>query len=272
MESEAKFHSYHDQAEPKEASAEDGLLEKASHEALSDLVERCLETKKHFLDKGQTAEIYSSELNDRICFKIISDSEEWGTVARAEPGSSEPIFHLSLQTEGDFLKDLQGISKEVRVPVPYFHLVRTAPREVDGETIDESIHVLGMERLPAVSVRNVIEQELDLPKGFDLPVFMAKLRRFFDAMHEKGIHHRDAHWGNIMIDTETCMPYVIDFGAASYGNIDEDEPENDVYRELSASRGRRIVLRFKKDDDMLDVLEHQLRQYMKTRAEELTVN
>ncbi len=68
-------------------------------------------------------------------------------------------------------------------------------------------------------------------------------------MHEKGIHHRDAHDGNIMIDRETGAPYVIDFGNATYGNGE------DIYRD-DYPGGRRIV--YTKDIDNIDKTEVML--------------
>ena len=71
-------------------------------------------------------------------------------------------------------------------------------------------------------------------------------------MHDQGIHHRDLHDGNILVDRKTLMPRVIDFGKTGrqvgYDNISQT---NDPYREFDESRN--IKNAFPRDLDQIEI-------------------
>lgn len=215
-------------------------------------VERLMSEKEKLIGKGTTAEVYFVGQNQEHCYKIIS--RKHGTVVETPKGS--PKFH-SLKIEGDFLNDLRGLDSDVRVPEPYFSVVRTFEDD-DGENIkEEETSVLAMERLDAVSVADVIEETADIPPAFNFEKFFDKLRKFFERMHEeKHIFHRDAHAGNIMIDKKTGNPRVIDFGCATFSTPEE------AYTESTFKNGNKIVLKYPNDDNYLEKIERDLRNFL----------
>ncbi len=215
-------------------------------------VEKLMSEKEKQIGKGTTAEVYFVGQNREHCYKIIS--RKHGTVVQTPKGS--PKFH-SLKIEGDFLNDLRGLDSEVRVPEPYFSVVRTFEDD-DGENIrDEEISVLSLERLDAVSIADVLDGAADLPKSFNFEKFFYKLRKFFEKMHEeKHIFHRDAHAGNIMIDIKTGNPRVIDFGCSTFSTVEE------AYTETTFKNGNKITLRYVNDDNYIEKVERDLRSFL----------
>ena len=94
-------------------------------------------------------------------------------------------------------------------------------------------HTCVMERLKAFNLQDALDKKEDLPENFNIDDFFSALGKFISAMHEeKGIFHRDLHGGNIMIERETGMPCVIDFGAAKKGS-----DENTVYLDENTATG-----------------------------------
>jgi len=165
------------------------------------IIEKLLEEIKNKIGEGMTAEVYFLDSNEKICLKIL------------KPTKDVP-YHVPLEREMNFLSDLQGIDKEVRVPRPYL----TA--DYSENESEEGLRFLIMERLDAVSVRDVLDGKEALPSGFNIVNFRNKISSFLEKMHEKNIYHRDFHAGNIMIDRKTGNFYVIDFGASTkdFGN------------------------------------------------------
>jgi len=210
-----------------------------------------LETQRNKIGKGRTAEVHFVEKNPDNCMKIIFRGENYTTVVK-EQGENSPTYH-PLPVEADFLEALRDISQEVRVPKPYFSIVRELSTEEEEKYERQEMQVLVMERLNAVSINDVFEGVAEIPKDFDIDVYFKKLREFFELMHSrKNIHHRDAHAGNLMIDIDDCTPGVLDFGSATYAS------EYDAYEE---SLGGRTV-RFTKDFDNLDKVERKLRVFL----------
>lgn len=190
------------------------------------LAEEALKSQHLKIGEGQTAEVHTVALNENNCFKIISTMEHHGTVEITPELPRGPKF-LPLKEEAEFLDALSGFHRDVRVPVPYFTVTRKTVRE-EAKSLDEGmISVLCMERLNAVSIRDVLRGGAELPEGFDLDDFFDKVADFIERMHGRGIHHRDLHDGNIMIDLETSQPVVIDFGCAVRAIGDDDR---EIYR------------------------------------------
>lgn len=239
-------HIFHPDLEEKKEMGEN------YSERLLKMAEELLISQKNKIGQGQTAEIHFVDINERHCLKIISRHEHYGTVILSREGLPLQKFH-SLPVEAQFLDELQGLDGDVRVPKPYYTVVREATDE-DDKTLEKSeLGILCMERLNAVSIRNILEDGVDIPEKFDIENFFEKLICFLDKMHLKGIHHRDLHEGNIMVNIETGNPFVIDFGCAAYGNED-----NGVYTEESL----RKLIRYPKDMDSLDNVKAKLAKYI----------
>ena len=216
-------------------------------------VERLLDSKENLIGIGRTAEVHFLHVNEEHCWKIISKHEKAGkgTVAFSDTGS-RPEYH-PVHVEAQFLADLQGVSAHARVPVPYYALTKETDSENDEPYEHSETSILAMEKLNAVSLEDVLRRNVAMPEKFDKKGYFEKLRGFFEDMHNrKGIHHRDAHIGNLMIDNLTGEPYVIDFGSATYGRSE------DVYSEERA----RETVRYIPDIDHLDKAEKEVTKYL----------
>jgi serine/threonine protein kinase len=163
------------------------------------------------LGEGQTAEVHALESDEDLCCKIINIAE--GT---AEVPFNPPALEMR------FLAKLTGLT-DARVPKP--HCAVSCDSQVIREALDFKfgMKLLFMEKLNAVSVRDVLRKREKMPAGFDYPTFFSKLSAFLEKMHDLRVYHRDLHDGNIMIDRETGEPYVIDFGSAAE-SFGDDNP------------------------------------------------
>jgi serine/threonine protein kinase len=170
------------------------------------IIEKLLEEVKNKLGEGMTAEVYFLDSNEEICLKILKTMEDIP-------------YHIPLEKEMGFMSDLQGVDEKVRVPKPYL----TADYSKMGDK--EGMRFLMMERLNAVSIKDILDGKETLPEGFNITDFRNNILNFLEKIHEKNIYHRDFHAGNIMIDKETGEYYVIDFGASTKGFGDDNSYE-----------------------------------------------
>lgn len=217
--------------------------------------EELLDSQANKIGFGNTAEVHFLDDNNEHCFKIISETTKHSTILKSKDRPQGQKCH-PLPREARFLDELQDIHPRVRVPEPLYTIVRESVDDDDENYKQEKISIFAMERLNAVSVNDVIEGLKPMPEAFRIEVFFKELRDFFETMHRRGVHHRDAHEGNIMIDVETGLPYVIDFGLAAYGTSGD---ESETYREVSA-RGSVIV--YPKDFDSIDKVERKVKAYL----------
>lgn len=186
-------------------------VENESLEAHGKKVYELLQNEESILGEGRTARAHHGLVNDKVCYKIIPD-------VRSEFYNQGNCF-TDVAGEARFLEDLQGIDDDVRVPKVYGTISVYDPKRAD---------VLVMERLNAVSVKDVVEMRASLPESFDMNSFFKKLSVFLKKMHDRGIYHRDLHEGNIMIDVTTGNPYVIDFGSSKKQYFSEENPYVEV--------------------------------------------
>lgn len=175
---------------------------------LDELVEKIQELRcnENSIGKGMTAEVFISATNPDICYKIIHSNGDYN-------------FRNSVYTEGELLAKAEKISRsfDIKIPKPYYSIL--TKKEGGGE-----FEVLIMERLHADSIKDILEGDLDVPENFDFKVFTSKIEDFFTALHDKNIYHRDAHWGNLMIENKTTSPCIIDFGAGTEMRLSTEDP------------------------------------------------
>ena len=121
-----------------------------------------------------------------------------------------------------------------------------------------------MERIYGYTVHEILLQPSLLPKKFNYDVFCAALEESVAILHSIGIYHRDLHAKNIMIDSKTGMPYIIDFGTATEGSgsdltyeesVSLLNPETGKYEQKSGY--------FKDDNLMVKNIKASLRQFKK---------
>lgn len=189
-------------------------------------------TKNDRINFGKSADVFRDSLNG-CCYKVITRQSE---------------SLLSAEDESMFLLELQKINKDVKTPDPLFSLDATVSED-NGMLSKKSL--ICMERIEGVSLKDVLENRVELPKNFDFNLFAQSLKEFVINMNNNlNIYHRDLHEGNIMVDNITAMPWVIDFGLSKKKNLTDEDPyktEVDV---------RNKVFTFKNDqDNVLRVLE-----------------
>ncbi|NTW22477.1 protein kinase family protein [Candidatus Falkowbacteria bacterium] len=184
----------------KEAAKRNEEWQKALIEDVGTIIERNPEP----IGVGRTAKVHKRALKDgstaSYCLKIIINTKK-----------SEYLRDNDIGTEFSFLEKLESLNVDgARISLPYACIQ------------NQDKHVLVMENIDGVSIQDVLDDKEKLPDGFDPDVFFTKLENFIRKMHERSIHHRDLHAGNVMIDRNTLDPRVIDFGMAIKIMGDED--------------------------------------------------
>jgi len=151
-------------------------------------------TPECFLGNGAVAYVYSiiSE-NKNLCVKIVKDFQK-----HAEENS--------IHKEAEFLDALSDFEKDgVRTP------------ELKNKLSSIDLTALVMEELDAVNMARVIEGQDELPENFNMEDYFKRLTSYTKALHsEKGVYHLDLVARNLMIDRQTGLPYVIDFGKSKF--------------------------------------------------------
>lgn len=179
-----------------------------------ELIEKIKEVKQSgdSIGEGRTAEVFISEKDSRICYKVI------------KPEFSG--YRIRSNKEGEILGELCALPGEVKIPMPYYSILS-----------EDGFEALVMERIDGVSIEDIVREKTTLPDGMEIDDFFGKIKRFFETMHqEHHTYHRDIHPGNIMIERNTLRPCIIDFGAGRKCYGDNENP----YRETDA-RGKMIV-------------------------------
>jgi len=220
-------------------------LQEEHRQILTNITEEALKSQTNLLGKGLTAEVHHLKERPHVCIKIISyDTIDW---------DKRPKFS-SLLKEAQFLDKARVIQGQVGLPRPYFSAVLEddAEREVEEDNVE--LQIMVMERLNAVSIRDILENKAQLPQVFDIDSFFKKLKNFIDQMHDElRLYHRDLHDGNVMVDAQG-KPYIIDFGSAIYGFADEN-----VYRQDDPISG---LIKYTTDEANLDITKQKLLEHI----------
>ncbi len=165
------------------------------------------------LGAGKAARVVASIDNPEVCYKIMLP------LGKVPPGTNSVAVEADLQDEISALGEFNG----VRVPTVYTYLEQ------------ENTRAIVMERLDAPSLRDIFDEKEEWPASFEANTFFGALKGFLEAMHGHGYHHRDLHEGNVLVDRETGLPRVIDFGYGTrvYG---DDDPYRKEYVETGHSK------------------------------------
>lgn len=208
------------------------------------IINKCKNGELDSIGKGFTAEVFQSKRCPKCCYKVIYNLEEYevGLNIKEETLIQDALVDLNL--EG------------ARVPNPYYY------------KMSPDFHVMVMESLDACTIEDIERGKEKLPENFDLEVFFSALKGFISKMHSLGIHHRDLHNRNILIDRETGLPRIIDFGRAKKNCMkDLDEVyknEDDIYIEEKGNK----TIRFKPTDlDYIKVHYEKLKKIILTNKE-----
>lgn len=172
-------------------------LRRETIEKISTVV-RTVVAEGTFLGSGGTAVVHRDPAEPTRCYKIINNLENYSRVNL-------------IQKEMELMEEVYDLEVEgVRSPRPHSYFVK-------GD-----LHVMVMDALPAVSLDQVIAGLQPLPKAYEHKTFFARLEHYLEALHGRGVYHRDVRVQNIMVDTVTGAPYVIDFGQSCKALPSED--------------------------------------------------
>lgn len=158
------------------------------------------------LGKGNVAQVSRSRKFPDLCYKIIYDPEQY------------KLENL-IKEEVRLMEKARKINTtSVKIPKPFYCIA------------NKQNHLFVMETLKAVNLGDIISGKEKIPKNFNLENFFDELQNFLNEQHEKGIHHRDLHENNIMVEDGTSLPCVIDYGKAI--EIKQSDEENPYLREV----------------------------------------
>ncbi len=165
-----------------------------------------MQNEEYFIDNGGAARVYDFPNQTSTCFKVMKNRH-------IDPNASKYDLGAAPTQEFSFMEKVRGLEKlGCRAPIP----------EMCIESGDTSMIV--MEKLPAINLQHIFNGKGDLPEGFDYEIFTESLQEYIDALHtEKRIVHGDLYARNVMVDTDTGLPYVIDFGRSR--SIEKDAEE-----------------------------------------------
>jgi len=186
-----------------------------------------------YIGEGKTAHVYRDPKTNAVCYKYVHNFQEYAA-------------WNNIGSEGKYLGELEDVVVDgARAP------------QLFGVIDLPETKVIAMEYIDAPSLALVMERNRPLPENFDAHVFIAKLRAFMAAVHERGIYHRDLHEGNVLVGADNT-PYVIDFGKA----IRSISPEF-AYEAFDRTNTNRVVLA--SDEDWMYALETKLKSHMLER-------
>jgi tRNA A-37 threonylcarbamoyl transferase component Bud32 len=155
-----------------------------------------------YLGSGENGKVVASLRQDRACYKVLYP-ERVRTLGLNIVREAVMQHHAS-----KLLKQHEGVAQVPSVLAFVDH---------------ERARAIMMEKINGVSVLNILNNEAELPHGFDIDACFEKLERAVELLNEHGFYHRDLtnNAGNIMID-ELGQPWIVDFGSA----VKALQPEN----------------------------------------------
>lgn len=152
-----------------------------------------------FIGNGAVANVFSMRSiyrNQSVCVKVVFDNQMYSE------GNS---VHKEIR----FLDAVQDIQVAgVRSPMPYYSFCNLNMTGVVMEQLDAT----NLSRIREKQTTEGIKDEL--PEDFDVDDYFRRVKEFLVYLHEIGIYHGDVALRNLMVDRETGLPYVIDYGKA----------------------------------------------------------
>ena len=175
------------------------------HQALEVLFAHA--TPENYIDRGGAAKVY--ELPSGFCVKVLEPRHNSANRDKFQLGNA-PIVEARLQ-ERMSRTNYAGITR-----VPRFFSVISNPAL-------NSYSAIVMERLNAINLQHVLTDPSLWPSEFVVDSFFADLEKFIQHMHDtEQIAHGDLYPRNVMVDSETGAPYVIDFGkSTAFGDVSQ---------------------------------------------------
>lgn len=228
-----KIHSF----VPGAQSPSSGEIVHTSPLAVRQLVEHVEKGANQCLGEGKSGRVLASIRNPSVCYKIFF------------PLDVQPLGTNSIALEADMQNTVWQEGERYGVRAPKYHYFIS----------NETVRAIAMERLNAVSIEDVLWGREVLPNAFNIDVFSMALAQYMRFLNEKGIYHRDLHGGNVLIDTQTGMPYVIDFGHATRSIGGDDS----VYQTEVIKAGRKLNVMLLSDPAQVQKLTADMQNYIR---------
>lgn len=124
--------------------------------------------------------------------------------------------------------------------------IKTPKNLIKIKNIETGQEYMVMEKITGRSLSEILKDPNFNMLQFDIDGFFEKLISMVTKMHDVAkIHHRDLHAGNIMYNTVTMEPVIIDFGHATESYMSDSDIEN-IYRNQYAKiwvpeKGRHVT-------------------------------
>ena len=185
------------------------------------------------LGSGQVAHVYEDPQKPNLCYKAIHNQKLY---TQSNSTDTELNF-LDIVEQCDF--------QSARTPKPLCFIIHG------------NFHAMVMEKLNAVSIDDILQRRAIVPPNFNFETFFSKLSGLLSQIHALGVHHRDLHEGNIMIDRETGDPYIIDFGAAKRKYLEDDDPYTDILPDNN-------IRRFTPDANNIKTVKQKLTKFLES--------
>jgi len=173
------------------------------NKSLRDEIERYVTNPDNLLGKGGAAMVFSLEGQ---CIKLMKNRHNSDLV---------DMYNLGNTVENEF--KIQGMLDQFEVDGVYSPMSGIC-------FVGQENAAIVMEELHAVNLQMVLLGREELPNTFNKEDFCAKLESYIYEMHDLGIAHGDLFARNIMIDNETGLPRVIDFGRSMHSE-DQNNPK-----------------------------------------------
>lgn len=126
---------------------------------------------------------------------------------------------------------IKGVTPKVLSVFRYTNEEEGKTEYIEDYAVSEKIQAIHLGYIDGITVEQLI---LDHPEEFlghiDIEVFITELRRLIDLVHSFKVTHGDLSIRNVMIDRQTLMPRIIDFGAAQFSKngLNQDELKHDA--------------------------------------------
>lgn len=204
--------------------------------ALQRLLELIEENKHEKLGAGQAGRVIASLRHPKdVCYKVMFNQDKL------------PFGTNDIAVETELQQSIASLGERFGVRAPrVFSFVQT-----------EEVKAITMERLPAVSLRDIVTGRAEVPPAFNPDTFFPSVRQYIDLLHDQDYYHRDLHDGNLMADTTTGQPYVIDFGLSGYTT----NPES-AYHLTKIRGGHEVEIVLQSDELGINDAEHKIRRFM----------
>lgn len=233
---------------------------------LEERIDEIIEKEEKMLGEGRSAGVYEDTENKNVCYKSLKLNPEKNIVK-----TPSPQIVNSVSKEAELLNLANSIAEDVEVPRPYQD-VEAIFKAKNGK--EESFQAIAMERLNAVSLKDILEGKAEFPMKFIekeggqfLYDFFKKIDNFLEKIHERNLYHRDMHAGNVMINLETGKPGVIDFGSGAKIAF-RGTPDDEIYTETHPSIKQEI--RMVKDEHGLSTIRKRFLKHMEPKIKRLT--